>query len=45
MFPAGWWGKFLETFGSKSFEASIEDSLQRLKRVAEKRFLLSKEMA
>lgn len=39
LLPPGWWGRFLETFGAKAFEASIEDSLQRLKRASERQYL------
>jgi hypothetical protein len=38
MFPPGWRGWLLRTFGAKSFAASIEDSLQRLKSAAEMRY-------
>ena len=38
IFPPGWWGWFLETFGTKTFAASIEHSLQRLKRASERQY-------
>ena len=34
IFPPGWWGWFLETCGAKPFAASIDHSLQRLKRAS-----------
>src|SRR6266545_5337854 len=37
-FPPGWWGWFLETFGAKPLAASIDDSLQRLKRASERQY-------
>ncbi len=38
MFPPGWWGWFLETFGAKRIAASVEHSLQRLKRASERQY-------
>ncbi len=38
IFPPGWWGWFLETFGAKTIAASSDDSLQRLKRASERQY-------
>ena len=38
IFPPGWWGWFLETFGAKSIAASVEHGLQNLKRTSERQY-------
>jgi hypothetical protein len=38
IFPPGWWGWFLETFGAKTLAASSDDSLQRLKRASKRQY-------
>ncbi len=43
IFPPGWWGWFLETFGAKTIAASVEDSLQRLKRASERQYQQARE--
>jgi hypothetical protein len=36
IFPPGWWGWVLQTFGARVLGASVDDSLRRLKRAAER---------
>jgi polyketide cyclase/dehydrase/lipid transport protein len=43
IFPPGWWGWFLETVGAKTIAASIDDSLQRLKRASERQYQQARE--